>query len=56
MVGNLVATQILAAQNLPIGAAMAIVLIFMLGLVVAAGAAVLLGLKGLLRVARGPAI
>jgi spermidine/putrescine transport system permease protein len=56
MVGNLVATQILAAQNLPLGAAMAIVLIFMLGLVVAAGAAIVLGLQGLLRLARGPAI
>lgn len=56
MVGNLVATQILAAQNLPLGAAMAIVLIFMLGLVVAAAAAIILGLQGLLRLARGPAI
>src|SRR3546814_10678106 len=32
MVGNLVATQILAAQNLPLGAGMAIVLIFMLAM------------------------
>jgi ABC-type spermidine/putrescine transport system permease subunit II len=39
MVGNLVATQILAAQNLPLGAGMAILLIFMLAMVVAAGAA-----------------
>jgi spermidine/putrescine transport system permease protein len=56
MVGNLVATQILAAQNLPLGAAMAIVLIFMLGLVVAAAAGLILGLQRLLRLARGPAI
>jgi spermidine/putrescine transport system permease protein len=56
MVGNLVATQILAAQNLPLGAGMAIVLIFMLAMVVAAAAAVVLGLRLLLRLVRGPAI
>jgi spermidine/putrescine transport system permease protein len=56
MVGNLVATQILAAQNLPLGAAMAILLIGMLAMVVAAAAALLLSARGLLRLARGPAI
>lgn len=56
MVGNLVATQILSAQNLPLGAGMAILLIFMLAIVVAAGAAVLLGARGVVRLARGPAI
>lgn len=56
MVGNLVATQILAAQNLPLGASMAIVLIFMLAMVVAAAAAIVLGLRRLLQLARGPAI
>jgi spermidine/putrescine transport system permease protein len=56
MVGNLVATQILSAQNLPLGAGMAILLIFMLAIVVAAGAAILLGARFALRLARGPAI
>ena len=56
MVGNLVATQILAAQNLPLGAGMAILLIFMLAMVVAAGAALLLALRALSRRLSGPAI
>jgi spermidine/putrescine transport system permease protein len=56
MVGNLVATQILSAQNLPLGAGMAILLIFMLAMVVAAGAVILLGARGVARLARGPAI
>lgn len=56
MVGNLVATQILAAQNLPLGAGMAIVLIGMLALVVGAGALMVLVLRQALRAARGPAI
>jgi spermidine/putrescine transport system permease protein len=56
MVGNLVATQILASQNLPMGAAMAILLIGLLGLVVMAGQTLLLLARGGLRLARGPAI
>jgi spermidine/putrescine transport system permease protein len=34
MIGNLVATQILAAQNLPLGSAMAVLLILMIGSIV----------------------
>jgi spermidine/putrescine transport system permease protein len=56
MVGNLVATQVLASQNLPLGAAMAITLIGMLALVVIAAALVLLALKAALRLWRGPSI
>lgn len=56
MIGNLVATQILAAQNLPLGAGMAIVLIGLLALVVLGVAAVLLLVRNALRLARGPAI
>jgi spermidine/putrescine transport system permease protein len=56
MVGNLVATQILSAQNLPLGAGMAILLIGMLAAVVAFGAALLLGGRAVLRLARGPAM
>jgi spermidine/putrescine transport system permease protein len=56
MVGNLVATEILASQNLPLGAAMAILLILMLALVVmATGLAIWLA-RGALRLARGPAL
>lgn len=40
MVGNIVATQILSAQNLPLGAAMAVMLIIMLAAVTAAAAIV----------------
>jgi spermidine/putrescine transport system permease protein len=55
MVGNLVATQILSAQNLPVGAAIAVLLIAMLACVVG-GAALLVtlssfGLRQLRRVA-----
>ena len=56
MVGNLVATQILASQNLPMGAAMAILLIGMLALVVVTAQALLLVTQRTLQVARGPAI
>ena len=56
MVGNLVATQILSAQNLPLGAAMAVLLIGMLALVVVAAAGCLLWLCiTLLRHVRGRA-
>jgi spermidine/putrescine transport system permease protein len=54
MVGNLVATQILASQNLPMGAAMAIILIAMLAIVVAAGQALMILARTGLRLARGP--
>jgi spermidine/putrescine transport system permease protein len=56
MVGNLVATEILASQNLPLGAAMAIVLIAMLALVVVAAAGGLIAVRGALRLLHGPAI
>jgi spermidine/putrescine transport system permease protein len=56
MVGNLVATQILASQNLPAGAAMAVVLIGLLGLAVLGAQAAVLLTRGALRLARGPAL
>jgi spermidine/putrescine transport system permease protein len=56
MVGNLVATQVLASQNLPLGAAMAITLIGMLALVVLAAALVLFAMKAAARALRGPSI
>lgn len=56
MVGNLVATQILSAQNLPLGAAMAILLICMLALVVAGAGLILWLCAILLRRVRGAAV
>jgi spermidine/putrescine transport system permease protein len=56
MVGNLVATQILASQNLPTGAAMAIILIFLLATAVIVGQVCILAAKAALRAARGPEI
>ena len=56
MVGNLVATQILASQNLPLGAAMAVMLIGLLALIVAAAAALLWSTRALFRAARGAAL
>jgi spermidine/putrescine transport system permease protein len=53
MVGNLVATQILASQNLPLGAAMAVMLIGLLALVVVAAALILWILRRLLMLYRG---
>lgn len=53
MVGNLVATQILASQNLPLGAAMAVMLIGLLFLIVAVAAAVLWSARALFRASRG---
>lgn len=53
MVGNLVATQILSAQNLPLGAAMAVLLIGMLALVVAAAGILLWLCITLLKHGRG---
>ena len=56
MVGNLVATQILASQNLPLGAAMAVMLIGLLALVVAVAAAFLWTVSRLLKASRGSAL
>lgn len=53
MVGNLVATQILASQNLPLGAAMAVVLIGLLALMVLIAAATLWVVARLLKISRG---
>jgi len=56
MIGNLVAIQILSAQNLPLGSAMAVLLIIMLvGIILVAGLS-LLGIGWLLRTLRGPAV
>jgi hypothetical protein len=46
----------LSAQNLPLGAGMAILLIGMLAAVVGAAAVMLIGARSLLRHLRGPAI
>jgi spermidine/putrescine transport system permease protein len=56
MVGNLVATQILASQNLPLGAAMAVMLIGLLFAVVAVAAALMWGARHIIRMSRGPAL
>jgi len=48
-----VATQILASQNLPLGAAMAVLLIGLLALVVVIAAAILWALRCLLKAYRG---
>jgi len=56
MVGNLVATQVLASQNLPLGSAMAITLIGMLAMVVIAAAVTFAVFRAALRLWRGPSI
>ncbi len=56
MVGNLVATQILASQNLPLGAAMAVILIALLSLLVMIAGLALLLLRAVLRRIGGAAI
>lgn len=56
MVGSLVATQVLASQNLPLGAAMAIILIFLLAAIVVLGIVLALAGRAMLRLARGPAL
>lgn len=56
MIGNLVATQILAAQNLPVGSAMAVILILLIGGIILAVGVLLLVLRWLVRVFSGPAI
>jgi len=56
MVGNLVATQILASQNLPLGAAMAVMLIALLTLVVAVVGGSLWLLRAMVRKIAGPAL
>jgi spermidine/putrescine transport system permease protein len=56
MVGNLVATQILASQNLPLGAAMAVMLIGLLAVIVLIAALLLWVLRHLWRSSRGAAL
>ena len=56
MVGNLVATQILASQNLPMGAAMAVMLIALLALAVITTGLLLWTALWLIRQFRGPAL
>jgi spermidine/putrescine transport system permease protein len=56
MVGNLVATQILAAQNLPLGSAMAVLLILMIGGIVVLAALALHLVRRLIKLVAGPAI
>jgi spermidine/putrescine transport system permease protein len=56
MIGTLIAIQILGAQNLPLGAAMAVTLIALLALAVAVVAALIVLIKLAVRAARGPAI
>jgi spermidine/putrescine transport system permease protein len=53
MVGNLIATQILASQNLPLGSAMAVMLIGLLAGVLIVAGLVLMAAERLLRLARG---
>ena len=56
MIGTLIAIQILGAQNLPLGAAMAITLIAILALGGAVVAVVIMLIKRAIRATRGPAI
>lgn len=56
MVGNLVAIQILSAQNLPLGSAMAILLIVFLVSIILSVGLCLVGVRWFLRTLRGPAI
>jgi spermidine/putrescine transport system permease protein len=56
MVGNLVATQILSAQNLPLGAAMAVILIAMLAAVIAIASVILWLASLVFRSLRGPSL
>lgn len=56
MIGNLVAIQILSAQNLPLGSAMAILLIVFLVAIILSAGLCLMGVRWMLRVLRGPAI
>jgi spermidine/putrescine transport system permease protein len=56
MVGNLVATQILASQNLPLGAAMAVMLIGLLALIVTAAGFLIWGVRAAIFHLRGPAL
>ena len=56
MIGTLIAIQILGAQNLPLGAAMAVTLIALLALASASVAIVVIVIRLAVRAARGPAI
>jgi spermidine/putrescine transport system permease protein len=53
MVGNLIATQILASQNLPLGSAMAVILIGLLAGVLAIAGLLLLAAQRLVKLLRG---
>ena len=56
MIGNLVAIQILSAQNLPLGSAMAVLLIIFLVAIILGAGLLLLATRRLLKACRGPAI
>ncbi|WP_192257970.1 ABC transporter permease [Mesorhizobium silamurunense] len=56
MVGNLVATQTLASHNLPLGAAMAVLLIVLLSLIVLAAGVVFWVARATTRYFKGPAL
>ncbi len=56
MIGNLVAIQILSAQNLPLGSAMAVLLIIFLVAIILGAGLLLLATRRLLKALRGPAI
>jgi spermidine/putrescine transport system permease protein len=56
MVGNLVATQILASQNLPLGAAMAVMLIVLLSLIILVAGLFIWAVRSAIRHLRGPAL
>jgi len=56
MVGNLVATQILASQNLPLGAAMAVMLIALLAAVVLIASALVWAVLWTIKTLRGAPI
>ena len=56
MVGNLVATQILSAQNLPMGAAMAVMLIMLLALVIATAGLIIFAVSRSVKLVRGAAL
>ncbi len=53
MVGNLIATQILASQNLPLGSAMAVILIGLLAGVLVIAALLLMAVQRLVKLLRG---
>lgn len=56
MIGKIIAIEILGAQNLPLGAAMAVILIGLLGMVALAVIGAILVLRYLIKLVRGPAL